>query len=424
MFKPSTSLLFHLTAAATLAFASQSHAIESWSVDIQGNGSAGFGQSNPALLQAGPDAQWGQGNVWNAFNVPAHNLAAAVNPSLALVDTTGAATTANFQIFGNVAGFSNGSGNALFRDYLFANAGNSSVSFTWQITGLTPGKKYDMINFGGVARDAAIGIDKDGNGSVETVKITPVNAGSIYRAITADATGKIVGTMANGTGDAEGNWAGFHLSESLPTARLWSVDIQGTGSPTTMTGIDPTYDAGNVWNAFTVAHHAGTSVNPSAALVDSSGAASPVNFAITGTVSGFNNGSPDALTRDYLFINAGGASQNLTWQLTGLDPGALYEMFVYGGAIGGRTFNMAIDLDGDGTLVDETLRNVGAGGALFGLIRPDATGRIIGNALNAGTEGNWAGFQLRQVQLPVPEPASMSLLAIGGLALLRRRVKN
>ncbi len=207
----------------------------------------------------------------------------------------------------------------------------------------------------------------------------------------------------------------------LDPTKLWSVDIQGTGTPATMSGIANLYGEGNVWNAFNVAHHAGTSVNPSANLVSSNGAASPVNFAITGTVSGFNNGSPDALTRDYLFINAGGASANITWQLTGLEANGLYEMFVYGGAIGGRDFNMAIDLDGDGSLLDEVARNVGTAGTLFELIRADGAGRIIGNALNNAREGNWAGFQLRQLVAPVPEPASLSLLVIGGAALLRRR---
>ena len=71
--------LFAAGVVASL-FATQAQAIQIFHVDIQGNGNAGFGQSNPALLQAGPDAQWGMGTVWNAFNVPAHNLCSLVTP--------------------------------------------------------------------------------------------------------------------------------------------------------------------------------------------------------------------------------------------------------------------------------------------------------------------------------------------------------
>src|SRR6185503_13853041 len=37
--------------------------------------------------------------------------------------------------------------------------------------------------------------------------------------------------------------------------QLWSVDLQGTGSPATMTGPEATFGLGNVWNALNVGHH-------------------------------------------------------------------------------------------------------------------------------------------------------------------------
>lgn len=205
--------------------------------------------------------------------------------------------------------------------------------------------------------------------------------------------------------------------------KLWSVDIQGTGG-TLMTGSEATYGAGNVWNAFNITPHPSAVVNPQLNLVSSNGAASPVNFKINGTVSAFNNAG--TLTQDYLFIGAGNVTSvnTIGWEITGLEAGGLYEMFVYGGSIGGRDFLMTIDLDGDGLLSDQVGVNVGTSGTFFGSILAGAGGRIIGSAFRASGEANWAGFQLRQLSSPIPEPTTIGLLAAGvlGLGLRRRRV--
>ena len=196
-----------------------------------------------------------------------------------------------------------------------------------------------------------------------------------------------------------------HWTDEDPstTVALWSVDIEGTAGgahgvpPDTQSGVEGIYGLGNTWNSFLVTSHPGTMTNPSMPLVDQDGTASPVRFSIEGTVSAWNNASADPLRGDYLFIRAGSAAADISWRIAGLVPGATFEMIVYGNSANGRDFNMAIDTDADGSLADEVARNVSSAGRLFTGITAGTGGLILGNMTNTGHEGNWAGFQLRQV---------------------------
>ena len=51
-------------------------------------------------------------------------------------------------------------------DYVFVNAGFSDTSANWEITGLTPNTTYEIYAYGGVARDMALTVDIDGDGSL------------------------------------------------------------------------------------------------------------------------------------------------------------------------------------------------------------------------------------------------------------------
>ena len=190
-----------------------------WSVDIQGAGSALYGQLDPPALMEGVEPEYDYGNIWNGFDVPGHDLPAAVNPSMELVDSEGNATSVTFTITGNVSGFSYADVVPLIQDYLFVNAGNSDASLTWSITALEAGGSYELYAYGGIARDVSITIDTDGDGSLadETATIVP-GAGFLFESVKADSNGTIIGRTAPGT-VAEGNWGGFQLRQNIRASR-------------------------------------------------------------------------------------------------------------------------------------------------------------------------------------------------------------
>ncbi len=401
--------------AAFLLLTGNATAVEVWSVDMQGAGSLDFGQEDPPVLAWGPDLVFGQGLIWNAFDVPGHALPAAFDPTMNLVDADGFPSPVNFSITGDVAGFSNApGGDPLWKDYLFVNAGNAGPSLNWSITGLTPDATYDMINYGGVARLATITVDVDGNGDLtnDTPRIAPTGGASILRNITADATGTIIGDMGVGS-TAEENWGGFQLMRASDTpvvGTVWSVDMQGVGGivskpePTTMAGEENNYGLGDVWNALNIEGHPNVSVAPEMDLVDSHGNLTPVHLAFQGTVSSWSQeGTP--LINDYLFVNAGNADFDALWEISGLTPGGSYEMFAYGGVA--RDAAITVDLNGDGALFDEFSSYVTGAGHLFADITADVTGTIRGSvAPGNASEANWGGFQLRDMN-PAPMPTTL-----------------
>ena len=222
-----------------------------------------------------------------------------------------------------------------------------------------------------------------------------------------NALGPYSGKLANGgeTIRLRNNKGSFRtFPEPVPPPApdtLWSVDFQGDGNggafgqlapPLPMTGIEAAAGFGNVWNAFTLRGHNQTSTDPSLNLVNSTGAVSGVTLSLNGTVTGWSQNG-NALINDYLFVNAGNSDPDVDWTITGLLPGTNYAVFAYGGI--GRDINLLIDLDGDGSLANETATLAAGGGRLISPITASPSGSIAGRAL-PGTvgEGNWGGFQI------------------------------
>ena len=208
-----------------------------WSVDLQGVGGV-IANPNPPLM-SGAAGNSGLGNVWNAAEIAGHQ-GTSRNPSFAnLLDNEGTTTDVGFSIGGTVSGWANRNGDALVDDYLFVNAGNADRSATWELTGLTPGATYELIIFGGVARDAAITVDTDGDqslGNESSVNVT--GAGYLFEAISAGPDGRIMGAIGPGQ-SGEANWSGFHLIEgTLERESQSQTVLSGNTGRRVMDGVD------------------------------------------------------------------------------------------------------------------------------------------------------------------------------------------
>lgn len=251
----------------------------------------------------------------------------------------------------------------------------------------------------------------------------------------AGALGPFNGALAN-QGETLRLWNNNSASRSrqLPSpppaaAELWSVDIQGDGvggvfgqvPPTLMSGPEAMSGVGAVWNAFTVPGHPAVISNPTLSLKDSAGANSAVSFAVTGTVSGFSvssSGGSTPIFADYLFIKAGNADSSITWKISGLDSAKSYSLWLYGSSA--RSIRMRVDIDGDSSLVNNSLVTVPAdGGIQISGIKPGADGVINGEADTASGEGNWGGFQL--MVPPGSEPGEL-VTAVPNQSLENRRL--
>jgi hypothetical protein len=139
-------------------------------------------------------------------------------------------------------------------------------------------------------------------------------------------------------------------AQSLISADFGQVDDPDlfSGVESQAAALDSAFAAANIWNELAEELDQDDADLSFSALKDSTGNPTTVSFSIAGLTGGFfNNGG--GLFGDYvLFL------QSFDWRISGLTPGAPYQMVLYGAdVVVQRSFNMLVDTDGDGALSDE-----------------------------------------------------------------------
>jgi PEP-CTERM motif len=221
---------------------------------------------------------------------------------------------------------------------------------------------------------------------------------------------------------------------------LINVDFNTTFSPT-YSGAGVLGAAGDFWNGTTAS---GPPVNvTNVPLLNSAGAATSVQLSYSSPDSLFDVGSDsifqgtqyEALLRDYLFADNSNTGRGAgTVLFTGLTPGDTYRLILYSVAnVASRT--TVFTVGGATQDVVPTLSPILTLGVNFAdfTTTADALGQLS-ITLTAGSstsfqEADLNGIQLQDITPPpsatVPEPSSLVLLTIGGMALAGwRRIRK
>lgn len=204
------------------------------------------------------------------------------------------------------------------------------------------------------------------------------------------------------------------ISGSLSAATIMQLDFtsDGSGDAVGYGGVNPPIGSTVGYSDFVVAElgpSGNTSANPSIVV-------GPATFALAGNTSAWPGiDGADTLTGDYLFIPSGasalGADPVLAWTVTGLVANTDH-VFTF---TPGVTTNRGVDF-ASGT---SSVAMFGGAGDVSLTLTSDGSGQIIGTAVGTGNEGNWAALRIESV----PEPSSMALLGLGGVAMILRRRK-
>jgi len=184
-------------------------------VDIQSSG-------NPAMSGGIPEgaATGATGDAWNLYNVPVYPASGLV-AALPLQDSSGAGTTATFQITDAVSAVCCAPSSLnVTTDGSLVHATLAPTFHNWEILGLTPSGTYEMymysLNVAGRSIDVDIDLNGDGvlagAGELGT-NIPGSNTALLFPSITASGTGRVFGVWRLGAGATEGNPSGFQIRD-------------------------------------------------------------------------------------------------------------------------------------------------------------------------------------------------------------------
>jgi PEP-CTERM motif len=206
---------------------------------------------------------------------------------------------------------------------------------------------------------------------------------------------------------------------------LISAGFTNSNYPGSYSGVEPlaaaanpaAFGAASFWNPLTLGFLSPTLSPSYSNLQDSGGNPTTVGLQFSGLVDSYTCGAcAFGVFGDFIYLNGG----VLDWQLTGLVPDSVANLYFYGFGTGGqsyRTFNMALDTTGGGTL-NGTYTVDSVTGAYAANITVSPTGTISGEMQVPGGQASWSGFQ---VDDSTPEPSTLALFGIGmALAAIRR----
>ncbi len=192
----------------------------------------------------------------------------------------------------------------------------------------------------------------------------------------------------------------------------WNVDIQG-GAGSTFYGQEGTAhphgpDENGVWNIMNLPPLDGIpttlATNPSMNLVDRDGNTGPITFSLAGEAGGWS-GLPGqhTLIGDYVILMAdhtAGYPDSLGINISGLEPGATYELIFRTAEDRARVIKITLDIDGDGSLDNETpVTTLGGGTTSSFIFTANTSGTLLGEiATDTSNEADLAGFILKKIE--------------------------